>query len=215
MQFYNVPIKNKVLLDILDRIVYTYTVEYANKEGLLRHRGDPKNREYHTSEEYLKHLISIGTNHSGFGEKGYNIGMRPKSDLLVENEEYKLKWEQIDNSLKGELGAYMTSLSCFYPPNGYIEWHNNANASAYNVLFTWSETGEGWFKYLDPTTQEIVTVPDPKGWSCKAFYFGDYSDPDNLVYHCASTDCNRLTWALTTKFDEDYWKDLIEHISEE
>ena len=44
-----------------------------------------------------------------------------------------------------------------YPPGGYISWHNNANASAYNLVFTWSESGNGYFKYIDgETKKEIV-----------------------------------------------------------
>ena len=47
-----------------------------------------------------------------------------------------------------------------YPPGGYISWHNNANASAYNLIFTWSETGDGYFKYIDGETKEEIVIKD-------------------------------------------------------
>jgi hypothetical protein len=69
---------------------------------------------------------------------------------------------------------------------GNISWHNNANAPAYNFVFTWSETGDGWWKHWDNEKKEMITIPDVKGWQCKAGYFGSYEDnEERLVYHTA------------------------------
>ena len=39
-------------------------------------------------------------------------------------------------------------------------WHTNYDANAYQVLFTWSETGEGFFEYYDKQKDEIVKIED-------------------------------------------------------
>ena len=59
------------------------------------------------------------------------------------------------------------ALAVLYRKSGYISWHNNANASAYNFIFTWSETGEGCFKYVDGMTGETVIVQDKPGGNVK------------------------------------------------
>ena len=33
----------------------------------------------------------------------------------------------------------------------------------YNIVFTWSETGEGYFKYRDPHTEKDILMKDVKG----------------------------------------------------
>ena len=69
-----------------------------------------------------------------------------------------------------------------------------ANASAYNIIFSWSETGDGCFRYVDGHTGNEVVMQDVKGWQCKAGYFGAYGEPwYNRVYHAAETDCWRIT----------------------
>ena len=73
--------------------------------------------------------------------------------------------------------------------DGFIGWHNNANASAYNFIFTYSEDGDGYWEHFDTGTQEIVRINDKPGWQCKAGYFGAYEDGMNKVcYHCASNE---------------------------
>ena len=46
----------------------------------------------------------------------------------------------------------------------------------YNLVFTWSETGDGQFQYMDTKTGETVVMKDRKGWQCKAGYFGSYGE---------------------------------------
>ena len=75
-----------------------------------------------------------------------------------------------------------SALSTLYPPDGFIGWHNNANAAAFNLIFTWSEKGDGWFKYIEPTSKEVITISDVQGWQLKAGYFGAYGSGD-VVYH--------------------------------
>ena len=92
------------------------------------------------------------------------------------------------------------ALSAVYPANGYMSWHTNADAPGYNVLLTWSETGNGFFKYQDPITKEIVTMPDKPGWNCKVGYFGSYNETDKIFWHCCGTAELRITvaWIFPT-----------------
>ena len=38
----------------------------------------------------------------------------------------------------------------WYPKDGYIAWHNNWNVPGYNVLFTYTETGNGYWRHINP-----------------------------------------------------------------
>ena len=99
-----------------------------------------------------------------------------------------------------------------YPPGGFISWHNNANAAAFNLIFTWSEFGEGCFKYIHPETKEEVICEDEAGqWSCKAAYFGHYGEPDKLLYHAADTDNWRTTVSYTfnTEMASEEFREMV------
>ena len=125
------------------------------------------------------------------------------------------KFEVVGNTkLQTLLATYNNALCTVYPPEGFISWHNNANASAYNLIFTWSETGDGYWKHIDPHTGEQVLVKDVPSWQCKAFFFGGYEDdPKDLVYHMASTDCWRMTISyIFDRHHKQFWQDIIEEI---
>ena len=114
------------------------------------------------------------------------------------------------------LGVKNNALTAWYPPGGFISWHNNANAAAYNLIFTWSETGEGQFEYVDPISKKVVVMQDKPGWQCKAAYFGHYGEPERLFYHAAKSDCWRCTVSFTfdtSVLSAELREDLLEEIS--
>ena len=172
------------------------------------------NREDYISDEYKNKIINMGSAHDGFpvSLKGYSINYQ--DEKLYNAAENSRRYTEINQKLQTALGTYRNALCAVYPPSGYIAWHNNANASAYNVIFTWSETGDGYWKHVDPNTGKDVLVKDVPGWQCKGFYFGSYEDdPKSLVYHMASTDCWRMTVAYV--FDrrhKDHWEAVIEEL---
>ena len=125
--------------------------------------------------------------------------------------QYKIVYNDINDRLSLELGVSHSALSQMYPPNGFIAWHTNENAIGANLIFTWSETGDGYFEYLDKEGKK-VRMQDKVGWSCKAGYFGERDD-DKHVYHCARTNCKRITLSyLMTDACTDWWEDCVEHI---
>ena len=69
------------------------------------------------------------------------------------------------------------------------------SANAYQVLFTWSETGEGFFEYYDKKTDEIIKIDDVPGWQCRHYYFGAEQEEDLHCWHAAYTECQRITLA--------------------
>jgi hypothetical protein len=161
--------------------------------------------DFYTGLEHFEEIKSSGTKHSGFPHivVGYSF-CNSMLQFDKENPKYESNIEEITYKQKEFLTKIQTTfnlkrnaLFTIYPPGGYISWHNNANASAYNFVFTWSETGDGYWQHYDQQTKEHVVIPDVKGWQCKAGYFGSYSDgEDRLVYHTARTNCLRMTVAF-------------------
>ena len=83
-------------------------------------------------------------------------------------------WESYMNMVKydfaSQLGAHTSALLSYYPPGGFVGWHTNYDATAYQVLFTWSD-GNGYFRYYDMAKDEVVTIQDVEGWQCRHYYF--------------------------------------------
>lgn len=217
----DVPIENKDVLAALDNFLWYY----ENKDIVaktLRLHGEPDKREHYISAKYRDSVIAADERHEGFPEDCYAYAL--KSDRLHFDDEHNTsplaasfysRYSQYNEELCTLLSTRNNALTQLYPPGGYISWHNNANASAYNIIFSWSETGEGNFRYVDGHTGREVVMQDKKGWQCKAGYFGAYGEPwYNRVYHAAETDCWRLT--VSYMFDRsDMASGLQEDIIEE
>ena len=226
----DVPVENTALLDILNKYVDIFQNEDFEKKLVLtcEEQNDPENREKWVGEEYMREIVNSGTGHEGFPDHVVSYLFKPdnmesfrfKEEVHKNDPDFKLDFRSRICDLNTELmhffGARNNALTAFYPPGGYISWHNNANAHAYNIIFSWSETGDGWFKYLDPHTDKVVTMHDKKGWQCKASYFGHYGERDRIVYHAASTDCKRITVSFIWNIEDaskDVQDDLIYDIS--
>lgn len=184
---------NDFAIDILDETLWF--VKDENYKAV--HLGSAKhyNKEaadHYTGTKYFEQIRAQKNGHGGFpevcvaysyGSNGLNF-TKDAGQQADTAGQIQLKFlEKIQTQLNLKRNALFT----VYPPeNGYISWHNNANASAYNFIFTWSETGDGYWKHYDPVKNEMVTIPDVKGWQCKAGYFGAYQDGmDKVVYHTA------------------------------
>lgn len=129
---------------------------------------------------------------------------------------------EIDQRFQALMGAYHPALKAFYPANGYIAWHTNWNAPGYNLVFSFSPTGNGYWRHVDPTTatsihpdpKNIVQINDVPGWHCKAGYFGGKDEINKLMWHSAHTHEPRLTLSYVFK-DKALWEDLLEEINHE
>jgi hypothetical protein len=200
----NIPIKNKEILGALNNFLWYYENKDIVSKTLKLH-GRAEDREHYVGDKYRDEIVEMDTRHDGFPVECHSYAL--KADRLhhlgIEgNEEiddgtassFIERYSKYNQQLAEILCVRNNAVTQMYPPDGYISWHNNANASAYNLIFSWSETGEGNFKYIDGHTGKMVTMQDQKGWQCKAGYFGAYGEPwYNRVYHAAETDCWRIT----------------------
>lgn len=167
-------------------------------------RGKTTNAEYYCSQEYLEKRQREG--HSGYpdGAKGIDFQMMRGFDL----EKFYPKIQEVDTAIKTFICSRRCALKMYYPADGFIDWHTNENAYGYNVLFTYSLTGDGAFLYQNPTTKEIVTIPDKQGWNMKV---GLYDKHDGApLWHAAWTNSERLTWGYI--LDELGWENLVEEL---
>jgi hypothetical protein len=225
----DVPVRNKDLLTRLDRYKDLLTRDVDNFKRVFHascseHKSQ---RDYWTGLRHLEEIKSQRTAHEGFPDTmyGYELSTHRKNHEFFSNRATPMERKDLtaelafmNEDLISWLGVRHNALTAYYPPGGFISWHNNANAPAYNLIFTWSEDSRGHFDYVDPTTKEVVKMQDKVGWQCKAAYFGHYEEPERLFYHSASTDCWRCTVSFTLNTSElsaEVREDLIEEISSE
>ena len=64
------------------------------------------------------------------------------------------------------------------------------------MILTWSETGDGYFRYYDNKTDTVVTEEDVPGWQARYYRFGHYHEPEHHFWHAAWTECPRFTLAF-------------------
>jgi len=196
----DIPIRNSDLLKDLKRLE-----KFATNDVLqdMKMRGEfftEKDQKWYTSIPYLKDVIAKGKEHDGYPATIKSYSLQHNTFLINDShnparvrQSLKEIWDCLE-TLETKYCLKTNALFAVYPPGGFIAWHNNANASAYNVIFTWSETGEGDFSYLDRRKSKIIKMQDKPGWQCKLGYFAAYQDnPADLVYHCAKTECWRMT----------------------
>jgi hypothetical protein len=166
--------------------------------------------------------------HDGFPPEMYGLDlnyevvkkMGTKVDAGFMNQIRDVNYET-DDKLQTYLGAKLSALKAFYPAQGYIAWHTNWNAPGYNIIFTYSPTGNGYWRHVDPSTSQthvpdsknLVHIDDIPGWHCKAGYFGTKSETNRLVWHSAYTREPRVTLAYVL-YDEQIWKNLVQEIEE-
>jgi|SRR6056300_1097815 len=212
----NIPIRNPELLDILEGMRSLFMEKYSPEDTNRLIGSFEDTAEDWVGEDYRKEIMAQGREHIGYPIRARSYALKPEHYLEKNSEaysQYKADFREFDEAIKVELGIAQNALSQLYPPQGFISWHNNADAPGYNLIFTWSETGDGWFKYVDEEGK-VNTIYDTKGWTLKAGYFGTYDDND-VCYHAAYTSCWRMTHSFVVSKDKDFWLDCIEHIKGE
>jgi hypothetical protein len=128
--------------------------------------------------------------------------------------------QRLDDQLQTYLGAKMCALKAFYPTNGYIAWHTNWGTPGYNILFTYSRTGNGHWRHIDaagatsvtPRPDRLVHIEDVPGWHCKVGYFGAQAQVEQIVWHAAFTREPRLSVAYLVT-DKAIYESLLDEIA--
>ena len=199
------------IFDRIDQIEKHYKLAY-----------DEPSEGFGVTEEHRKDVMHRGDRHEGYPEHAKFIDLRPGHARLKSSEgaelieEVEKKYHWFNETMCHELGSKRNALCVIYPKGGYVGWHNNANASAYNLICTYSTDGDGYWKHVNPKTKEIEEYPDVKGWQVKASYFGAYEErnPETLIYHTAQcTGGYRMTvsWIFDREH-QDWWLDAIEEL---
>ena len=214
----DIDLKNQDFIDILneykDILLHRENETddpYIAKE--LRLTCEKEIAEDWVCDEYMNDIISQGRSHNGYPVilRGFT-GLKYGDDNHKNGEKIKEATKTLNSKLIEFLSCRSNALNACYPPGGFISWHNNANAHGYNIIITYSETGEGWFDYWDIEKKERVRIQDKPGWQAKMTYFGPYEDPDKLCYHAAYTDCYRITVAFVFAEADEFWQEVIEDL---
>lgn len=201
-----IDIANKEILDLLngysDKLLQHGDL-HSNK--ILKIHKEDVDIDYvrrHTSNEFLE-TVKNDPKHIGFPleSRGMNLAMedgdaRMYNDNIPESKDVKNLVDAMLLKLSKHFAARNVAVHMYYPEYGFIGWHTNENASGLNLLFTFNQEGNGWFKYQDPQTGKIIQLDDGKGWHAKLGYFGKSNDKDNIIWHCAYNESPRITLAF-------------------
>lgn len=189
-----VTIRNPEFQEILDSFVDEFFAmgDYEHPDyWVYSSDEDRSNGEYFCDEEYLRECLSrdelVGVPDRHWAQ--------PIAKMVRVDAKWKPFMQRVKYDFASEIGAHTSALLSYYPKGGFVGWHTNYDASAYQVLFTWSETGDGYFKYYDKEKDEIVTIQDKPGWQCRHYYFGPENEPHNHCWHSAYAGCKRITLA--------------------
>lgn len=177
------------------------------------HKGDDLIQDLHpASDEYFTKARQLPI-------QDYNY---PRSSLGTQTHAYErggsgffheLVSKQL-MKLQNTLGCQSNALCMLYPDDGYIGWHHNGNAPGYNVLFSYSQDGDGYFKYYDKEKDKIIYMQDNPGWNVKCGYYPDERrEPDRVYWHAAATKKARLSVAFIIN-NRDMWINMIEYITD-
>jgi hypothetical protein len=192
-----VKIRNKEIIGKLNGFVDEFFSVGAHADpthDFFSPEDGKTNGEYYITEEYLRNNIlpTADEDHEGYPVQHF---AHPIEDMAKRDKRYHDFQYYVKRVYPKELGMHSSALFNYYPPGGFVGWHTNWNAHAYQVLFTWSRTGEGYFRYYDIQKDEVVTIPDVPGWQCRWYYFGKKNEPEHHCWHAAYTKCDRLTIA--------------------
>jgi len=156
------------------------------------------NRFYKFSSLVLSKLEDMNILERGQFSSDYDkAGPLPSSFKCIPLDDNDFSPQLVVNEFRDLCDAFKSEynvepkISVLYPNTGFIGWHTNANQNMFNAICTFSENGNGVFKYID--NKEIIEVKDIEGWSVKQSAWFNESIP-----HMAYTECNRITIAFTS-----------------
>lgn len=201
-----IDIKNKDIINLLNNFSSWFEILDKSK---IKISGKQDKKDYYTREEYFKTINQ--KNHIGFPEIAHGVDLAKSESTSIDLRD---RIRKIDEEFNNILSAKHCAVKMYYPKDGYMGWHNNHNASGYNILFSYTKNGNGYFRYKDPITLETVTMHDSPGWTGKVGYYGSLKEKDKLYWHCARAYEDRLTLGFVIP-DKNFWGMMIEDIESE
>lgn len=194
---------NKEVLDIVNPFSEWFFNHDMNDITIL---GEPDKDEYYTSEEYLKFIQEKG--HEGYPEEKHGIDLKAIDSTPLTSRDVII---DVTKKLNAFFGSSFDAVKMYYPKKGFMSWHNNHNCPGYNILLSYTKNGDGWFRYQDPKTKEIITLYDKPGWTAKVGYYGANDEPENIYWHCARAYEQRLTLGFVIP-DKNMWEMMCEDL---
>ena len=91
-----------------------------------------------------------------------------------------------------------STLAAYYPPDGFIDWHTNANFELYNAICTYSQSGNSFFEYEEGGN--TTRVNDPIGWSVKKSKWGEEAP---INHRAVANGDRRITLTFSSKVEAD------------
>jgi hypothetical protein len=217
----SISLNNPELKQILDTFIDVFQTEdksrlrFSNQDKARSGTDPVLNPDYACSNEYLQEMQSK-KNVTGYPEITYGTDfMLDLADMITNkriSDRFAGAVKKMDQDLMMWSGSRFNAVKMYYPKGGFMGWHHNANCPGYNVLLSWSKDGSGFFRYQDPATKEIVTIPDTPGWTAKVGYYGAFHEPDRIYWHCAwAKNEDRLTLGYVIPHIG-LWEDMVEDI---
>ena len=173
------PISNPSFLKMMDSYLDWFNANNLNDcpPNFRSSVDDPLN--HYCSPSFLHELLNSKSNHKGTPD--YINLISPQKSIHVP-QKLREKSHDISSDICSFLGAKYSAASIFYPIGGYVSWHTNWDCPGYAMIITYSNNGDGFFKYLD-LGNNIVVIPDSVGWSVKTAFYG--TEGNNEFWHCA------------------------------
>jgi len=201
----------------LNKILTTHSDWFFSQDDYLELPDSPCEIKEHThtiqsacGEEYLAEVQAKGRKHRGVPEISRATSFQ--HDMWVPKN-YKEESKRVNKELIDFLGAKFSAVHVFYKPDCFMSWHCNWDCPGYNVLLSYNKTGNGFFRYQDPVTKEIVNMEDTPGWSCKVGYFGGHDEEDKIFWHTAGSYEPRITFGFVVPH-KGMWEMMIEDIAD-
>ncbi len=201
-----IQIKNEELIELLENIKNWFDLK--NKDD-VKLNGKVDKDEYYTSEEYFKNINQ--EKHIGYPEVALGMDLNNVDSTPLD---WREEIRNFDNKMKSILSSPNCAVKMYYPKGGYMSWHNNHNASGFNILLSHTENGNGFFRYKDPQTKETITMNDEPGWTAKVGYFGSNKEKDKIFWHCARAYEDRLTLGFVIP-NQNMWEMMCDDIQDQ
>lgn len=202
-----IQINNRELKKILDDFLQVLLSVDRSKLKQPSYPAPFDDADYACGMEYLQHMQ--GKKVDGFPEKTGGLDL---SRYVTPFPLLQTALKKVDEQLIAWSGSRNNAVKMLYPRGGYMGWHHNANAPGFNILLSWSKEGLGYFKYQDPITKEMVIMQDTPGWTCKVGYFGRFSEPEKIVWHCANAKQEERATLAYVIPHEGLWQDMVDDI---
>ena len=195
-----------VVLDLHGHAELIQELEAA-KSRVIEHRSQLNTAEYNAelpraeieSRLSLDHLQHIRTTEPSRNVAGPDVNLIRFSRIRFRDLTLKLA-TTLDSLLepRRKMRLFQSGRN-WYPRNGYMGWHTNANVQGFRLYCTHAPASrQSYFRYFDPTTQKIETSWDTAGWNFKCFR----TDLEPL-WHCVYSETDRISFGYGLMFPID------------